>query len=165
MWALGSGIKGIAIPLLAKITRTNQLPRFGLKLQEQVIALVRNERFPSTFNCSPLFLQCLWKTNTTENTAGKVSKYGVFFWSVFSRIRIEHVPEKTPYLDLFHAELTGTIRCTSKEKIYEELGLDSLRDQRRVRKLCLFYKVLENENPRYLSSLIPTLVIHNLKCT
>ena len=90
MWALGSGIKGIVILLLANITRTNQLPRFGLKLQEQVIALVRNERFPSTFNCSPLFLQCLWKTTTTENTAGKVSKYGVFFWSVFSRIWTEY---------------------------------------------------------------------------
>ena len=26
-----------------------------------------------------------------------------FFWSVFSRIRTEYGPEKTPYLDTFHA--------------------------------------------------------------
>ena len=26
-----------------------------------------------------------------------------FFWSVFSRIRTEYEPEKTPYLDTFHA--------------------------------------------------------------
>ena len=50
--------------------------------------------------------------------------------------------------------LTGAIRGTSEEKIYQELGLESLRDRRWCRKLCLFYKVLENENPKYLFSLI-----------
>ena len=44
----------------------------------------------------------------------------------------------------------------SKEKNYQELGSVSLRDRRWHRKLCLFYKVLENENPKYLFSLIPT---------
>ena len=52
--------------------------------------------------------------------------------------------------------LTGAIRGTSKEKIYQELRLGSLRDRRWCRNLCLFYKVLENENPKYLFSLIPT---------
>ena len=37
-----------------------------------------------------------------------------------------------------------------------KLGLESLRDRSWCRKLCLFYKVLENENPKYLFSLIPT---------
>ena len=57
----------------------------------------------------------------------------------------------------------------SKEKIYQELGLESLRDRRWCRKLCLFYKVLENERPKYLFSLIPsrrslywTRNIHNI---
>ena len=36
------------------------------------------------------------------------------------------------------------------------MGLESLRDRPWCRKLCLFYKVLENENPKYLLSLIPT---------
>ena len=48
--------------------------------------------------------------------------------------------------------LTGATRSTSKEKIYQELGLESLRDRRWCRKLCLLYKVLENENPKYLFS-------------
>ena len=52
--------------------------------------------------------------------------------------------------------LTGATKGTSKEKIYQELGLESRRDRRWCRKLCLFYKVLENENPKYLFSLIPT---------
>ena len=52
--------------------------------------------------------------------------------------------------------LTKAIRGTSKEKIYQELGLESLRDRRWCRKFCLFNKILENENPKYLFSLIPT---------
>ena len=56
--------------------------------------------------------------NELRGTAWKVSKYGVFFWSVFSRIRTEYGeivfspnagkygPEKTPYLDTFHAVLS-----------------------------------------------------------
>ena len=52
--------------------------------------------------------------------------------------------------------LTGAISSTSKEKIYQEFGSESLQDRRWCRKLCLFYRVLENENPKYLSSLIPT---------
>ena len=52
--------------------------------------------------------------------------------------------------------LTGAIWGTSKEKIYQELGLESLRDRCCCRMFCLFYKVLENENSKYLCSLIPT---------
>ena len=52
--------------------------------------------------------------------------------------------------------LTGAIRGTSKQKIYQELGLESLRDRRWCRKICLFYKVLKSENPKYLFSLIST---------
>ena len=37
--------------------------------------------------------------------------------------------------------LTGAIRSTSKEKIYQKLGLDSLQVQRWYRKVCLFYKI------------------------
>ena len=38
----------------------------------------------------------------------------------------------------------------------KHLGLEFLQDRRWCRKLCLFYKILENENPKYLFSLIPT---------
>ena len=37
-----------------------------------------------------------------EISAWKVSKYGVFFWSVFSCTRTEYGLEKTPFLDTFH---------------------------------------------------------------
>ena len=51
--------------------------------------------------------------------------------------------------------LTGAIRDSSKEKIYQELGFESLRVRRWCRKLCLFYKVLNNEHPQYLFNLLP----------
>ena len=40
--------------------------------------------------------------------------------------------------------LTGAIRGSSKEKIYQELGFKSLGVRGWYRKLCLFYKVLNN---------------------
>ena len=39
--------------------------------------------------------------------------------------------------------ITGAIRGTSKEKLYQELGLETLRLQRWYRKLCLFIKFLK----------------------
>ena len=45
----------------------------------------------------------------------------------------------------------AAIKYTSKE-ISQELGLESVRDRRWCRKLFLFYKFLENENPKYLFS-------------
>ena len=42
--------------------------------------------------------------------------------------------------------ITGAIRGTSREKFYQELGLESLRLRRWYRKLCLFYKDFKNEH-------------------
>ena len=51
--------------------------------------------------------------------------------------------------------LTGTIRGTSKEKLYQEVGLESLQLPRWYRKLCLFYKIFKNKSPAYFFNLIP----------
>ena len=50
--------------------------------------------------------------------------------------------------------ITGAIRGTTREKIYQELGLESLQLRHWLRKLCLFYKVFKNEHPKYLFNLI-----------
>ena len=52
--------------------------------------------------------------------------------------------------------LTGVIRGTSKENIYQELDLASLQICRWYRKLCLFYKIYKNQSPSYLYNIIPT---------
>ena len=54
--------------------------------------------------------------------------------------------------------ITGAIRSTSREKIYQELGLEYLQLRRRYRKLYLIYKVFKNEHPEYLFNLIPVRI-------
>ena len=51
--------------------------------------------------------------------------------------------------------ITGAIRSTSREKFYQELGLESLQLRCWYRKVCLFYEVFKNEHPKYLFNLIP----------
>ena len=51
--------------------------------------------------------------------------------------------------------ITGAIRGTSKEKLYQEIGLEYLSSRRWFRRLCLFYKIINNEQPSYLFNLVP----------
>ena len=51
--------------------------------------------------------------------------------------------------------ITGAIRGSSTEKIYEELGLESLKSRRWYRKMSFLYKVLKSESPSYLFNIIP----------
>ena len=53
--------------------------------------------------------------------------------------------------------ITGAIRGSSREKLYQELGLESLKQRRWYRKLCCFYKILKTQSPHYLFSFIPNL--------
>ena len=48
--------------------------------------------------------------------------------------------------------ITGAI----PEKLYQELGFESLQQCRWYRKLRCFYKIFKNESPRYLFNIIPT---------
>ena len=49
---------------------------------------------------------------------------------------------------------TGTIRGTSSEKLFQELGLETLNTRRWSRKLYLFYKIIHSKSPSYLFKLI-----------
>ena len=49
----------------------------------------------------------------------------------------------------------GAMRGTSKEKLYQELGLESLEKRRWYRKLCYFYKIFNKQSPTYLLNVIP----------
>ena len=46
-----------------------------------------------------------------------------------------------------------TMRGNSREKIYQELGLESLQSRQWYRKLAMFYKVYKNKSPFYLFNL------------
>ena len=54
--------------------------------------------------------------------------------------------------------ITGAIRGTSKEKLYDELGLETLEKRRWYRKLCCFFKIFRYKCPKYLFNIIPTFV-------
>ena len=51
--------------------------------------------------------------------------------------------------------ITGAIQSTSCEKIYQELGLESLKYRRWYKRLSCMFKRLNNEAPTYLLTLIP----------
>ena len=51
--------------------------------------------------------------------------------------------------------VTRAIRGTSKEKLYQELGLKSLQLRRWYRKLGMFYKIFKSKSPQDLFKLIP----------
>ena len=53
--------------------------------------------------------------------------------------------------------ITGAIRGSSREKLYQELGLESLQQRRWYRKLCYFFKLTKNKSPKYLFNNIPTV--------
>ena len=52
--------------------------------------------------------------------------------------------------------ITGTVRETSREKLYQELGFESFQKRRRYRKLCCLFKIINNHTPRYLFQLVPS---------
>ena len=53
--------------------------------------------------------------------------------------------------------VTGTWRGTSREKLYTELGWESLSSRRWSRRLTLFYKIINNLSPAYTKDPIPPL--------
>ena len=54
--------------------------------------------------------------------------------------------------------VTGATKLVSIDNLYKETGWDSLEKRRNAHKLVLFYKILNNQTPHYLKSLIPPLV-------
>ena len=54
--------------------------------------------------------------------------------------------------------ITGAIRGTSREELYEELSLEPLQLRRWFRKLSCFYKLFNSKKPCYLFKLIPSKI-------
>ena len=53
--------------------------------------------------------------------------------------------------------ITGAIKGTSKEKLYNELGLEYLKDRRWTRRLRLFHKIYNLKSPTCLYNLTPSV--------
>ena len=61
--------------------------------------------------------------------------------------------------------ITGAIRGTSMENLYQELGLEPLQLRRWYRKQIIFYQIYKNKSPQYLFKLIPKKPMHMLQET
>ena len=51
--------------------------------------------------------------------------------------------------------ITGTIQDTSRDKIYQELGLESLKSRTWYKLLVCMFKIMNEKAPNYLINLIP----------
>ena len=80
--------------------------------------------------------------------------FGDFIYDQVYNVSIHQKIERIQYNVAL--AITGAIRGTSREKLYHELGFESLVSRRWYRKLCCFYKVFKTQSPRYLFEVIPT---------
>ena len=53
--------------------------------------------------------------------------------------------------------ITGVIRSTSREKMYQEVGLESLRERQWYRKLCYLFEIFKGQSPEYLFRILPSV--------
>ena len=56
--------------------------------------------------------------------------------------------------------ITGCIRGTSKERLYDDIGIESLHDRRTFHRLLYFYKIKNNILPGYLKNEIPNPAVN-----
>ena len=64
-----------------------------------------------------------------------------------------NILEKTQYQAAL--AITGAWKGTNLDKIYEELGWESLNERRIFRRLSMFYKIMHNLTPNYLKEPLP----------
>ena len=74
--------------------------------------------------------------------AAKITKDGLVLTSLMSEI------ERVQYRGAL--AVTGTWKGSSRLKLYEELGWESLSDRRKKQRLILFFKIVNNLTPSYL---------------
>ena len=70
--------------------------------------------------------------------------------------------ETKKQLDAIHIEagriITDATKLCSTEKLFAELGWESLQERRTKHKLIIFYKIINDLTPIYITDLVPPLV-------
>ena len=75
---------------------------------------------------------------------------------IYDQPQYEFFCEKLEYIEYKAAlAITGAIQGSSREKIYQELGLESLKSKRWYRRLSCRFKIMKEKAPNYLKNLIP----------
>ena len=111
--------------------------------------------------------------NKVNKTIGLLRKFQLILprhslitiYKAFTRPHLDYGDVIYAFNESFHQHLesiqynaaiaiTGTIRGTSSGKLFQEIGLETLKWRRLFRKLYLFYKILHSKSPSYLFKLI-----------
>ena len=107
-----------------------------------------------------------------NNTSYRSSLLTIYKTSTRSRLDYVDIIYDQAHNSVFYDKLesgsklviTVALRGTSTEKIYQELGLQSLKSSRWFRKLCHFYETLYEKFPSYLVNVIPNFNrVHNTR--
>ena len=53
--------------------------------------------------------------------------------------------------------IADAMRSTSREILYQELGLESLCKRRWYRELCYFFNIFKGQSPEYLFRILPSV--------
>ena len=112
-----------------------------------------------------LWINLLRKLNLTLPRSSLLMTYKSFIrphldYAIYFAIsEIIHLYLKKIESPQFNATLaiTGTIKSSPKEKLYQELGFESLKDRGWMRKLCYLYKVISSKRSLYLYDMLPSL--------
>ena len=82
-------------------------------------------------------------------------EYGDIVWDNCGSVlaeKIESVQKRAARI------VSGALIRTPTVLMYDELGWESLSIRRKKKRLCTYYKILNNESPKYLSDLLPDRV-------
>ena len=104
--------------------------------------------------------------NGLQLVCHKVQFYAHYFFSftsmTYNLFYLKHQPSDNAFSNKLETvqynaalAITGAIKSTSREKMYQELGIEYLQQRRWMRHLCLFYKIVSTKLPPYIYGFIP----------
>ena len=108
----------------------------------------------------------IWLLRNLQNILPRETLLRIYKSFVRPRLDYGDVIYDQHYNNSFHQKLvslqyksalaiTGAIRGSSTEKLYQESRLESLKQRRWFRNLCCFIKITKNQFPKYLFDKIP----------
>ena len=109
----------------------------------------------------------MWLLRKLQDTLPRPSLITIFKSFMRPHLDYRHIIYDKAYNTSFHQNIesiqynaalaiTGAVRGTSREKLYQELGFESLQQRRWYRKLCCLFKIINNQSPSYLFQVAPS---------
>ena len=142
------------------VARTNSQKHLGMQLDKKPNFEEQLKKVESTVN------KTIGIIHKLQNVLPRSALLTIYKSFIRPHLDYEDIIYDKAFNESIHAKLeslqynttlaiTGAIKGPSTEKIYEELGLESLKLRRWYRKMSFLYKVLKSESPSYLFNTIP----------